>query len=109
MFQNNDLRHAVYFGLSDWPGGLYITPTMSGSRTAGPIAGAWISIMYNGKEKFIKNAQKIQNAVDALRIGIETKFKDAFEIMGSQVSVVCFKSKNPNLDIYELNDYLHKK
>ena len=43
-----------------WPGGLYGTPGIAGSRSGTPIAGAWISMMKMGEEGYRKNAEQVQ-------------------------------------------------
>jgi sphinganine-1-phosphate aldolase len=63
MFRTKQLRRAAYFIKVDWPGGLYATATLLGSRTAAPIAGTWFAMMYHGKKKYIHNAQIITSAV----------------------------------------------
>jgi len=83
MFSSMELRHSVYFGVSNWPGGLYCTPTLAGSRSACPIAGAWIALMYTGRQKYVENAKKIQNAIEKIKHIISTDFKDDFEMLGS--------------------------
>ena len=52
MFQNNG--HADYNRTSfdDWPGGLYSTPNLAGSRSGGAIASAWAVINYLGHEGY---------------------------------------------------------
>ena len=48
MYKSRQLMHSAYFSYHDWSGGLYSTPTLSGSRSGMPIVGAWLSIMHNG-------------------------------------------------------------
>jgi len=52
MFQNKS--HADYNRTSfdDWPGGLYSTPNLAGSRSGGAIASAWAVINYLGHEGY---------------------------------------------------------
>lgn len=44
------MRHCCYTSVSDWPGGLYATPSVCGSKGGAPIAGAWYAMQYHGKE-----------------------------------------------------------
>ena len=41
MFRNHALRRHAIFSCTEWPGGIYATPTYSGSRAGGNIAVAW--------------------------------------------------------------------
>lgn len=48
LYSSNEYRKCQFFVTSYWPGGLYGTPGISGSRTGVYIASAWISIMKLG-------------------------------------------------------------
>ena len=41
LYKNSTLRRHQMFVSTDWPGGIYPSPTMAGTRPAGPIAAAW--------------------------------------------------------------------
>lgn len=45
MFRNKELRRLTWFAASAWPGGMYMTPTLSGSRSGSVVAGTWAAIM----------------------------------------------------------------
>jgi sphinganine-1-phosphate aldolase len=45
LFRNNELRRNILFAVSDWNGGMYGTPSISGSRPGNVIAGTWAAIM----------------------------------------------------------------
>lgn len=40
---------SLYGTVSEWSGGLYISPSMAGSRAGALIAGAWASMMCLGE------------------------------------------------------------
>lgn len=40
----------IVFVVSEWSGGLYVSPTIAGSRPGGLIAGAWAAMMSLGEE-----------------------------------------------------------
>lgn len=43
--------YSVYHtSVTEWTGGLYVSPTMAGSRPGGLIAGAWAALMSLGME-----------------------------------------------------------
>jgi sphinganine-1-phosphate aldolase len=49
------------FVTTDWPGGLYGTPGIAGSRSGTNVASAWISMMRLGVKGLTKNANLVQN------------------------------------------------
>lgn len=40
----------IYVAVTEWSGGLYVSPTIAGSRPGGLIAGAWAAMMSLGEE-----------------------------------------------------------
>lgn len=44
---------------TDWPGGIYGSPTVNGSRAGGIIASCWASIMYFGSSGYLEATRKI--------------------------------------------------
>jgi len=57
---NSDLQLHLCFlvcSVTEWTGGLYVSPTMAGSRPGGLIAGAWAAMMslgLNGDKLILK-------------------------------------------------------
>ena len=45
LYRGDDLRHHQYFTFTDWPGGLYATPTFAGSRPGGLSAACWAAMV----------------------------------------------------------------
>jgi sphinganine-1-phosphate aldolase len=52
MFKTRELRRYAFYANSQWSGGVYVVPTMSGSRGAVGISGAWYSMMALGRKKY---------------------------------------------------------
>ena len=50
LYRDPELRRRQYFMKSDWPGGFYTSPGMSGSRSGGIIASAWAAMVTLGRE-----------------------------------------------------------
>jgi sphinganine-1-phosphate aldolase len=45
--------------LADWPGGIYASPSIAGSRSGYLIACCWATMMYYGLEGYIEETRKI--------------------------------------------------
>jgi glutamate/tyrosine decarboxylase-like PLP-dependent enzyme len=71
LYRNPDLRQYQIFAYADWPGGVYATPNISGSRPGGPMASAWATINYLGLEGYMKLAQRSMEATKKMMAGIE--------------------------------------
>ena len=49
LFRDSTLRKSMYFITTEWNGGIYASPSMSGSRPGALIAATWASLMAFGK------------------------------------------------------------
>jgi sphinganine-1-phosphate aldolase len=45
MFRTKELRRHSFLAVTTWTGGMYITPTIAGSRAGSVIAGNWAALM----------------------------------------------------------------
>jgi sphinganine-1-phosphate aldolase len=67
MFRTKELRRQSFFAVSNWPGGMYVTPTIAGSRPGAVIAGTWAALMKQGRQGFIDKAKMILTAAQNIR------------------------------------------
>jgi len=70
MYRDNDYRRHQFFAYTDWPGGLYGSPTMTGSKPGGAIAAAWAVINYLGEDGYKRLARITMDTTRALQQGI---------------------------------------
>ena len=76
---------------TDWPSGIYSTPTLAGSRPGGAIAAAWAVMQYLGEEGYVRLTQQAMRAATRLQAGIRTI--PGFQVFGEPVmSVFAFGS-----------------
>ena len=65
-----DMRHQIFVA-TDFPGGIYASPTMIGTRPGGPIAAAWATLQAFGADGYREIAAKAADAADRFRAGIK--------------------------------------
>ena len=105
LFRTMELQHASYFPCSNWSGGLYITPTMAGSRPGALIACAWSAMVSIGEAGYRRRAKSIVDA--ARRIAGEIASIKGIKLMTTDPTiVVCFGSDEFN--IYKVKDSLSR-
>lgn len=106
MYSHPKYRQNQYFITTDWPGGLYSSPTIPGSRPGGLIADCWASLLYHGEEKFVENTRKI---LQVTRKFIEkVRNIEGLYILGNpELSVVAISSDDFN--IFMLSDELNHR
>ena len=63
LYRGAALRRFQYFTTSDWPGGLYYSPTFSGSRPGGLSAACWASLVSIGEKGYLEATRQILDAV----------------------------------------------
>jgi len=104
-FRSKELRHYMYFAQEDWSGGVYCSPTVQGSRSAGLSAAMWAALVTTGEEGYLKAAKAIMDTSDKIRAGI-AKIPE-LRIMGKSTFLVSITSDVVNP--YFVNDYLEHK
>ena len=62
LFRERSLMLGSIFSFTEWPGGIYTTPTHAGSRGNAAIAGAWIALQATGVAGYEDKAGKIIEA-----------------------------------------------
>jgi glutamate/tyrosine decarboxylase-like PLP-dependent enzyme len=70
MYRRKEYRRHQYFMKDDWPGGLYGSPTLAGSRPGGAVAAAWAVMNYLGEDGYKRLAQTMLDTTRALKGGI---------------------------------------
>ncbi|GLI59245.1 hypothetical protein VaNZ11_001091, partial [Volvox africanus] len=76
-----ELRAHQYTRITDWTGGLYISPGLAGSRPGALIASAWASLVHLGEEGLMAATRDIINARDTLIAGIRSEIPE-LEVIG---------------------------
>jgi glutamate/tyrosine decarboxylase-like PLP-dependent enzyme len=105
LYRGHDLLHYQYYTASDWPGGLYFSPTFAGSRPGALIAAAWAALTSIGASGYLEATKKILETAGKIKEGIRNI--PELHILGDPLFVVAFASDT--LDIYKVLDYMSRK
>jgi glutamate/tyrosine decarboxylase-like PLP-dependent enzyme len=105
LYRGKDLRQFQYFTASDWPGGLYFSPTFAGSRPGALSAVCWAALLSMGENGYLQAVQCILETADTIKAGI--KDIPGIHIQGDPLWVIAFASDT--VDIYKVMDYMTKK
>ncbi|OAX77632.1 hypothetical protein ACJ72_08067 [Emergomyces africanus] len=109
LYRNRTLRSYQYFIAPNWPGGIYASPSVAGSRPGALIAGCWTSLMAMGESGYIDSCHQIISAARTLEQAIQEHpaLSTTLAIIGKpMVSVVSWASATPEIDIYDIADAL---
>jgi sphinganine-1-phosphate aldolase len=105
LYRGHDLLHYQYYTASDWPGGLYFSPTFAGSRPGALIAAGWAALTSIGANGYMEATKKILETAGTIKEGIR-KIPE-LHVLGDPLFVVAFASDT--VDIYKVLDYMSRK
>ncbi|WZZ10486.1 sphingosine-1-phosphate lyase [Brassica rapa] len=106
LYRNHEIRKHQFVAVTEWSGGLYVSPTIAGSRPGSLVAGAWAAMMSLGEEGYLENTGKIMEASKRLEEGVRG-ISELFVVGKPDMTIVAFGSKS--LDIFEVNDIMSSK
>ena len=107
MFRSKELRRMHAFTCSDFPGGLYTTHGISGSRPGYVAAAAWGVLLHNGAKAYADRCRTL--CIDGCqRFAAAVRATPELRLIGDpKLNVVAFTSDV--LDIYEVLQDMQKK
>ncbi|CAB0036915.1 unnamed protein product [Trichogramma brassicae] len=106
LYRDKKYRHHQYTISTEWPGGIYGSPTINGSRAGGIIAACWATMMYFGRKGYLDATQKI--IYTARYIEKELRKLQGIYVMGKPAtSVIAVASDDFN--IFRLSEALNKR
>jgi glutamate/tyrosine decarboxylase-like PLP-dependent enzyme len=94
------------FSFSDWPGGTYFTPTLTGTRPGGAIAAAWAVMNYLGEDGYLRLTKQTMDFVGRLTEEIEA-IPELYVVGEPDMSLIAYGSDS--LDIVAIGDGLQTR
>jgi glutamate/tyrosine decarboxylase-like PLP-dependent enzyme len=105
LYRTPELRQYQYFVYTDWPGGLYSSPSMSGSRPGALSAACWASLISIGEQGYMEAVKAIFETAKYIKAEV-AKMED-INVISNPLWVIAFESKT--LNIYEVLDQMAKR
>ncbi|MDP2859990.1 MAG: aminotransferase class V-fold PLP-dependent enzyme [Bacillota bacterium] len=105
LYRGLELRHYQYFTTTEWPGGLYCSPSFAGSRAGALSAVCWAAMVSIGEQGYLDNTRRILEA--AAKIRNEVAGIPEFQLFGDSLFVIAFGSRE--LDIYKIMDAMTER
>jgi sphinganine-1-phosphate aldolase len=111
LYKTAELRRHQMFVYTDWPGGIYPSPALGGTRPGAPIAAAWAVLNYLGESGYLELTDQVMNAARRLQEGVNAT-PGLKVISNPEMSVFAIgsdPSTGSGLDVYSLADELTKR
>jgi sphinganine-1-phosphate aldolase len=105
LYAGAELLHHQYFIATDWPGGLYFSPTLSGSRPGALSAACWAALVHLGRSGYREATRKILETAAQLRAGIARI--PGLRVLGEPLWVIAFAADG--FDIYRVLDAMGRR
>jgi glutamate/tyrosine decarboxylase-like PLP-dependent enzyme len=102
LYRSLELRRYQFYTTTDWPGGLYLSPTFAGSRAGALSATAWAAMVAIGEKGYMEIAKKILETGEKIKKGIGEIFE--LYVLGDPLWDIAFGSDT--MDIYKVMDYM---
>lgn len=100
LYRGLALRRYQYYTVEDWPGGLYFSPTLAGSRPGALSAVCWAAMVSMGEKGYLEATRRILATADVIREGIGKI--PGLRVLGDPLWVIAFEAAG--LDVYRVMD-----
>ena len=108
LYRNIDYLKHQFFICTDWPGGVFASPALLGTRPGGAIAAAWAALNAIGMDGYLNIARAIMDTTDKLKAGIEAIGR--LNILGKPaMGVFAYTSEDKDVNIFAVGDQLEEK
>lgn len=106
LYKTHDLRRFQFSTYTKWAGGVYGSPTITGTRAGGNIAAGWAALRSIGRQGYQEMTRATMDTTAKIKKAVNEM--PELQVMGdTDMSIVTFKSDK--LDVFMLADELNKK
>jgi glutamate/tyrosine decarboxylase-like PLP-dependent enzyme len=105
LYRGAELRWHQYFTATEWPGGLYFSPTLAGSRPGGLSAACWAAMVATGEDGYLEATRRVLETGAAIRDGIAAIPR--LRVLGDPLWVIAFASDT--VDVYRVLEHMTRR
>lgn len=106
LYRDRSLRRGQFFAVTEWPGGIYASPSMTGTRPGGAIAAAWAVMQHLGEEGYLRLTQAVLQAAERIKQGVREI--EGVQLLGDPpASLLAIGSEE--WDIYHIGDEMSQR
>jgi glutamate/tyrosine decarboxylase-like PLP-dependent enzyme len=108
VYRSMDYLKHQFFVSTDFPGGIYASPSLPGTRPGGTIAAAWAALHHMGEDSYLEHTRKALEATRRLREGIADI--DGIRILGTPHATLLAwgVDRDKDVDVYAVADHMQE-
>jgi glutamate/tyrosine decarboxylase-like PLP-dependent enzyme len=106
LYRGKELRQFQFYTVTDWPGGLYLSPTFAGSRPGALSAECWAAMVSIGERGYLEAARRILETGTRVRDGVAAI--PGLRVLGDPMWVIAFAADD-GLDIYQVMENMGQR
>ncbi len=106
LYRGSELRQFQFYTATDWPGGLYLSPTLAGSRPGALSAECWAALVSIGERGYLDAARRILETGGRVRDGIAAI--PGLRVLGDPLWVIAFAA-DEGLDVYQVMENMGRR
>ena len=108
LYRNVEILKYQLFVYENWPGGIFASPGILGTRAGGSIAAAWAAMQVFGREGYMKLARQTMKTADEIKEGIRAM--PELELIGDPpASVFAYRSRSKKVNIFAVGDRMESR
>jgi glutamate/tyrosine decarboxylase-like PLP-dependent enzyme len=108
LYRSMDYLRHQFFVYVDWPGGVFASPSLPGTRPGGVIAAAWATLLAMGEDGYLRNAETVLRVTRQFIDGINAI--EGLRVLGDPpVGVFAYTATDPALSLYAIADQMSAK
>jgi sphinganine-1-phosphate aldolase len=102
LYRGAELRRYQFFTMTDWPGGLYCSPSFAGSRPGALSAACWAAMVTLGEQGYLDAVRRICETTAFLKEAVARI--PGLRRVGDSLFLVGLQTADEGLDIYRVLD-----
>jgi len=106
LYRGKHLRQFQYYTSTDWPGGLYLSPTFAGSRPGALSATCWAAMVSIGARGYTEAARRILETGARVRDGVAAI--PGVRVLGDPLWVIAFATED-GVDVFQVLENMAKR
>ncbi|HEX9042308.1 MAG TPA: aminotransferase class V-fold PLP-dependent enzyme [Trebonia sp.] len=106
LYRSRELRKFQYYTVTDWPGGLYLSPTFAGSRPGALSAACWAALVSIGESGYLEAARRILATGASIRDGVAAI--PGLRVLGDPLWVTAFAADD-GIDVYQVMENMGRR